>query len=120
LFFSALFRDGNLDVRAKFQNRPFNFFMDHQERICIWQSLFFLCLLLKLIFILFALLNACKRCINKDRFIKNERRIWQLVQNIDNRCDNRRFWLSAHNCQVPTPTSQNLELEQQIRIFRAD
>jgi hypothetical protein len=33
------------------------------------------------------------------------------------RCDNRRFWLSAHNCQVPTPTSQNLELEQQIRIF---
>ncbi len=30
---------------------------------------------------------------------------------------NRRFWLSAHNCQVPTPTSQNLELEQQFRIF---
>jgi hypothetical protein len=29
---------------------------------------------------------------------------------IDYRCDNRRFWLSAHNCQVPTPTSQNLEL----------
>jgi hypothetical protein len=36
---------------------------------------------------------------------------------IDYRCDNRRFWLSAHNCQVPAPTSQNLELEQQIRIF---
>ncbi len=40
---------------------------------------------------------------------------------IDYRCDNRRFWLSTHNCrQVSTPTSQNLELEQQIRIFRAD
>jgi hypothetical protein len=39
---------------------------------------------------------------------------------IDYRCDNRRFRLSAHNCQVPTPTSQNLELEQQIRTFGAD
>jgi hypothetical protein len=39
---------------------------------------------------------------------------------IDYRCDNRRFWLSAHSCQVQTPTSQNLELEQQIRIFGAD
>jgi hypothetical protein len=27
---------------------------------------------------------------------------------IDYRCYNRRFWLSAHNFQVPTPTSQNL------------
>jgi hypothetical protein len=36
------------------------------------------------------------------------------------RCNNRHFWLSAHNCQVSTPTSQNLELEQQIRIFGAD
>jgi hypothetical protein len=27
------------------------------------------------------------------------------------------FWLTAHDCQVPTPTSQNLEVEQQIRIF---
>ncbi len=39
---------------------------------------------------------------------------------IDYRCDNRRFWLSAHNCQVPTPASQNLELEPRIRIFGAD
>ncbi len=39
---------------------------------------------------------------------------------IDYRCDNARFWLSAHNCQVPTPTSQNLDLEQQIRISEAD
>ncbi len=39
---------------------------------------------------------------------------------MDYRCDNRRFCLSAHDCQVPTPTSQNLELEQQIRIFGAD
>jgi hypothetical protein len=28
--------------------------------------------------------------------------------------------LSAHDCQVPTPTSQNLELERRIRIFGAD
>ncbi len=44
----------------------------------------------------------------------------QPVEIIDYRCDNRRFWLFTHNCQVPTPTSQNLELEQRIRIFRAD
>ncbi len=42
-----------------------------------------------------------------------------MVLSIDNRYDNRRFRLSAHNCQVPTPTSQNLELEQKIRIFGA-
>ncbi len=42
------------------------------------------------------------------------------INSIDYRCDNRRFWLSAHNCQVPTPTSKNLEFEQQIRIFGAD
>jgi hypothetical protein len=41
------------------------------------------------------------------------------IQVIDYRCDNRRFWLSAHNRQVPTPTLQNLEREQQIRIFGA-
>jgi hypothetical protein len=39
---------------------------------------------------------------------------------IDYTCDNRRFWLSVRNCQVPTLTSHNLELEQQIRIFGAD
>ncbi len=43
-----------------------------------------------------------------------------LIEVIDYRCDDRRFWLSAHNCQVPTPTSQNLDLEQKIRIFEAD
>jgi hypothetical protein len=43
-----------------------------------------------------------------------------VINPIDYRCDNRRFWFSAHNCQAPTPTSQNLELEQQIRIFGAD
>ncbi len=42
------------------------------------------------------------------------------VFTIDYRCDDRRFRLSAHNCQVPNPTSQKLELEQQIRIFGAD
>jgi hypothetical protein len=40
------------------------------------------------------------------------------VQYIYYRCDNRRFWLSARNCQLSTPTSQNLE--QQNRIFGAD
>ncbi len=39
------------------------------------------------------------------------------VKLLDYRSDDGRFWLSAHNCQVQTPTSQNLELEQQIRIF---
>ncbi len=43
-----------------------------------------------------------------------------LVITIDYRCDNRRFWLSANNCQIPTPTSQNLEIEQQVWIFGAD
>jgi hypothetical protein len=38
---------------------------------------------------------------------------------IDYGCGDAQFWLSAHDCQVPTPTSQNLELEQQMRIFRA-
>ncbi len=36
---------------------------------------------------------------------------------MDYGCDNRRFWLSAYNCQVQTPTSKNLELEQQILIL---
>jgi hypothetical protein len=31
-----------------------------------------------------------------------------LPLTIDYRWDNRCFWLSAHNCQVPTPYSQNL------------
>jgi hypothetical protein len=39
---------------------------------------------------------------------------------IDYGCDNMRFCLSAHDCQVPTPTSQNLEEGQQTRIFGAD
>jgi hypothetical protein len=39
---------------------------------------------------------------------------------IDYRWNDRHFWLSAHDCQVPTPRSQNLDLEQQIRIFEAD
>jgi hypothetical protein len=39
-------------------------------------------------------------------------------ESIDYRCDNRHFLLSAQNCQVPTPTSQNLKLEQQIQIFQ--
>jgi hypothetical protein len=29
------------------------------------------------------------------------------------------FRLSAHGCRVPTPTSQNLEVEQQIRILES-
>ncbi len=45
---------------------------------------------------------------------------FQLATTIDYRCDDRRFWLSAKNCQVPTPTFLNLDLEQQIRVFEAD
>ncbi len=44
----------------------------------------------------------------------------QCVIAVDYRCNNKSFWLSAHNCQVATPTSQNLEQEQQIRTFGAD
>jgi hypothetical protein len=33
------------------------------------------------------------------------------------RCDDGRFWLSAHGSQVLSPSSQNLEVEQQIQIF---
>ncbi len=40
-----------------------------------------------------------------------------LDRTIDCRCDDDHSWLSAHGRQVPTPTSQNLELEQQMRIF---
>ncbi len=43
-----------------------------------------------------------------------------LILTKDYRFDNKRFWLSAHNCQVPTPTSQNLDLEQLIWVFGAD
>ncbi len=33
---------------------------------------------------------------------------------MDFRCDDGRLWLSAQDRQVPTPTSQNVEVEQQI------
>jgi hypothetical protein len=33
-------------------------------------------------------------------------RLCGFVASIDYRCDNKRFWLSAHDRQVPTPTSQ--------------
>ncbi len=46
-------------------------------------------------------------------------KVTMRVLAIDYRCDNRCSWLSAHNCQVPTPTSQNLEREQHVRIFGA-
>ncbi len=32
-------------------------------------------------------------------------------------CDDACFWLSARDCHVPTPASQNLEVGQQIWIF---
>jgi hypothetical protein len=43
-----------------------------------------------------------------------------LLWSIDYTSDDGHFWLSAHNRQVPTPTSRNLKLEQQIRILEAD
>jgi hypothetical protein len=36
---------------------------------------------------------------------------------IDYRYYNGRFWLFGHYCQVPTPSSQNQEVKQQIHIF---
>jgi hypothetical protein len=42
----------------------------------------------------------------------------QVAMVIDYRCDKRRFWLSAHNRQVPTPTSSNLELEHDMVMNR--
>jgi hypothetical protein len=39
------------------------------------------------------------------------------VLTIDYRWDNGRFWLSFHDCPVPTTTSQNLEVKQQGRTF---
>jgi hypothetical protein len=39
------------------------------------------------------------------------------VYTIDYRCDDGRFQLSAHDCQLLTPTSQKLEVKQQIRIL---
>jgi hypothetical protein len=54
---------------------------------------------------------------NKSASDKQSRR-WGSP--IDYTCDNKRYSLSAHNRQVPTPTSQNLELEQQIRICGPD
>jgi hypothetical protein len=42
----------------------------------------------------------------KDVIAKTRR-----VRTIDYRCDNRCFRLSANDCQVPTPTSHNLEVE---------
>ncbi len=53
-------------------------------------------------------------CSTKDRIIG------LITPILDYRCDDMRFWLSSHDCQVPTPTSQNLVLEQQIRICEAD
>ncbi len=51
---------------------------------------------------------------------QTQKTILNGLSNLDYGCDTRRFWLSAHDCQVPTPTSQNLELEQQIPICEAD
>jgi hypothetical protein len=36
------------------------------------------------------------------------------------RRDAKHFWLSPHNCQSPTPTSQNKEFKEQIRVLEAD
>jgi hypothetical protein len=70
--------------------------------------------------------NQKKDKIIKKRFLQTLQKSakktlkWTSVDPTDYRCDIRCFRLSAHNCQVPTPTSQNLEVEQQIRIFGAD
>jgi WD40 repeat protein len=38
-------------------------------------------------------------------------------RSIGHRCDDGGFRFSAHDCLVSTPTSRNLEVEQQLRIF---
>jgi hypothetical protein len=52
------------------------------------------------------------QCWLHPRFVLSSTR--SIGYTIDYRYDNSRFWVSAHNCRVP---SQNLELEQRIRIF---
>ncbi len=65
-----------------------------------------------------AWVKASRRCISSRECVPSAWVSWKVGEqstgemsptDIDYRCDNRRFWLSAHNCQVPTPTSQNLE-----------
>jgi hypothetical protein len=46
--------------------------------------------------------------------VRGDFHLYLVAQIIGYRCDNRRFWLSAQNCQVPTPTSQNLELNRKF------
>ncbi len=63
--------------------------------------------------------NGSTRLTRKPSF--HERwEFFRLRTCIDYRCNNKRFWLPAQNCQVPTPTSRILEVQQQIWIFRAD
>ncbi len=40
--------------------------------------------------------------------------VMRFIEFIDYRRDDGRFRLSTHDCQVPTLTFQNLEVEQQI------
>jgi hypothetical protein len=39
------------------------------------------------------------------------------IQTRDYKCGDGRSGSSAHDCQAPIPTSQNLEVEQRIRFF---
>ncbi len=56
--------------------------------------------------------KSCKLKSLSQRAMKRK-----TVLGIDYRCDDGCFRLSAHNCQIPTQTSQNLEIEQQNWVF---
>jgi hypothetical protein len=44
----------------------------------------------------------------------------EVANAIDYRCNEGRFLLSSHDCQVPTPGSQNLDVGRQSMIFLID
>jgi hypothetical protein len=64
-----------------------------------------------------SLIAAYEKSELKSKGLLSKNGAWNLHMNIDYRCDNRRFWLSARNCQVPTPTSQNMAIRTAISDF---
>jgi hypothetical protein len=54
---------------------------------------------------------------NSELQLSREWKIGFVSSCADYRRDDGRFWLSFHDCQIPTRTSQKLEVEQQIRIL---
>jgi hypothetical protein len=66
---------------------------------------------------IFSLICAHRSTLNFFFFlIVADSHLFSLARNIDYnyKCDDSRFWLSAHDCQVSSPNSQKLEVEHQI------